>query len=110
MGTSIYANFFKANQDIESEMKQLLSNKNNKDLKMVSYNDETYHFLKKTKFKQVNSLSDAQGQISSNTFYYAGRIGNTTVCFKIHKNTDRLFQKIVPIYEIDKISINNNPF
>jgi hypothetical protein len=110
IGTPIYANLFKDQHDIKSEMKQLLLNKKSNDLKMVSYNDETYYFLKKTKFKQLSNLSDSQGEIGRNTFYYAGRIGKTSVAFKVHKNTDHLFRKIVPIYEIDKISINNNPF
>jgi hypothetical protein len=110
IGTPIYANIFKDQHDIKSEMKQLLLNKNSKDLKLVSYNDVTYNFLRKTKFKQLSGLSDSQGEISNNTFYYAGRIGKTIVAFKVHKNTDNLFRKIVPIYVIDKISINNNPF
>lgn len=106
----LYGYSFKDRHDINSEVKQLLTNKNSKQLKGVSENTPTYQFLTNTKYKKLTSVSDAQGEISHNTIYYAGRIGSTFVAFKVHKDTSNLFRKYFPKYDIVKMSINYNPF
>jgi hypothetical protein len=104
----LYGYNFKDHHDINKQVDQLLITKNNSQIKKIAADKKTYDFLTKTKVKRLSGLSDAQGVIKPDNVYYAGRINNHDVNFRVYRDTHNLFRKYFPKYEVLKMSLDAN--
>jgi cell division protein FtsB len=90
---------FKTTADINSQVNQLIQNKNYNEIKKLSANDKTYKFLiNLPKNKKCKSTSDAQGS-EGNLSYYVTGLKNKNVGLYVEKETG-LLRTIFPKWKI----------
>ncbi|MBE6184522.1 MAG: hypothetical protein E7150_09730 [Bacillus sp. (in: Bacteria)] len=99
---------FKTTLDINSQVNHIIKLKNDKTLKRIAANANTYDFLK-TLHENVTSknTSDAQGEKGDGVFYYVTSLNNRNIDLEIVKE-DGFFRMIVPKWKVVKMSLQQN--